>query len=204
MRWLRAAAALIAMALAIVGPYQPDATAQPSGRTYLVKLATDLPDGDLDDGVCSTVDHTLSSDVPDPETCTLRAAIQNANLDSTKDTVKFAFSTLTTIKLKSYLPVLQNPVEIDGWTQSPGESRIPEPAVRVDGVGLPRLSCGPIQMGSNAVAHGRAFVVLGARSLIRGLNISGFPCDDIVVWNAPDTVISANFIGTNPEGSKVD
>jgi len=59
-------------------------------------------------------------------------------------------------------------------------------------------------MGSNAVAHGRAFVVLGARSLIRGLNISGFPCDDIVVWNAPDTVISANFIGTNPEGSKVD
>lgn len=206
-RWLRAAAALIAMALAIVGLYHPDATAQPSGRTYIVKLATDLPDGDLDDGVCSTVEHTLSSHVPDPETCTLRAAIQNANLDPTKDTVEFAFGTPTTIKLKSYLPVLQNPVEIDGWTQShpvSGGTRIPEPAVRVDGSSLPRLSCGPIQTGSNAVALGRAFVVFGARSLIRGLNISGFPCDDIVVWNAPDTVISGNFIGTNPGGSEVD
>ncbi len=207
MRLLRAAMALIAMTLAIVGLYHPDATAQPSGRTYIVKLATDLPDGDLDDGVCSTVEHTLASQAPNPETCTLRAAMQTANHEPTKARIEFAFGTPTTITLKSYLPALQNPVEIVGWAQPrPGDggSRIPEPAVRVDGTGLPRLSCGTIQTGPNAVALGRAFVVFGAQSLIRGLNISGFPCDDIVVWNASDTVISGNFIGTNQQGSEVD
>ncbi len=115
MRWLEAATAFTAMAFTII----PSATAQLSGHTYTVKLATDLPDGDLDDGVCSTVEHTPQNpQPPDPDTCTLRAAIQNANRDPTMDTVEFAFGTPTTITLEAYLPILQNSLKIDGWAQS--------------------------------------------------------------------------------------
>jgi hypothetical protein len=181
-----------------------------AGDTYTVRLATDLPDGDLNDGICSTVENTPQNpNPPDPATCTLRAAIQTADRDADKDTVAFALTGSTPIALTTYLPDLHNPIAIDGWTQPgmpTGGSTVPRPLVRVDGNGLGRVSCDDqvIATGPFSQNTGRAFVIFGAESLVRGLNISGFPCDDIIVWNAPRTIISGNYIGTNPAGDEIE
>ncbi len=183
-----------------------------TGDTYRVRLETDLPDGDIGDGICSTVENSPQNrNPPDPATCTLRAAIQTADRDADKDTVAFALTGSKTIALSSYLPEMHNPIAIDGWTQPgmpTGGSTVPRPLIHVDGSGLDRvrLSCDTlaIEPGPFFQNRGHGFVIFGAESLIRGLNISGFPCDDVIVWNAPRTIVSANYIGTNPAGDEID
>ena len=87
-----------------------------------------------------------------------------------------------------------------------GGSTVPRPLIRVDGSGLGRVSCDnqAIETGPFSRNTGHGLVIFGAESLIRGLNISGFPCDDVIVWNAPRTIVSGNYIGTNPAGDEID
>src|SRR6187397_2480144 len=67
------------------------ASAAASGGPIVVKLETDAADGYLADGECSTVPPTPQNPIPPVNlaTCTLRAAIQNANKDEDKSVVKF-------------------------------------------------------------------------------------------------------------------
>jgi len=176
------------------------------GATYVVKVAEDKSDTDLDDDKCSTVPipQNAPKPPPNPETCTLRAAIQNANKNADKDIVAFQLTDSTTIALGGSLPVLEHPIDIDGWTQndtSGGGSTVPQPPVRIDGTSLGRVSCSEETQGPHA---GNAFAVEADGSRIRGLNVFGFPCDDIVVWGATGTTITGNYIGTNAAGTEID
>src|SRR4051794_27688331 len=127
----RAIVALVGALLPLLTVESPVAHAA-GGRTYTVVLESDLGDGDLSDGVCSTV----PASPPDPATCTLRAAIQNANRDAAKATIAFALGPPGVISLSQYLPNLRRPVDLDGWTQPGSRSTgtpIPRPGVRIDG-----------------------------------------------------------------------
>jgi hypothetical protein len=175
------------------------------GATYTVKVAEDKSDTDLTDDKCSTVPIPQNGPKPppNPATCTLRAAIQNANLDADKDVIAFQL-TDPTIVLGGSLPVIQHPTEIDGWTQnntSAGGSTVPQPPVRLDGTGVPRVTCTEETPGPFT---GNGFVVEAGQSLIRGLNIFGFPCDDVLVQGAAGTTITGNYIGTNATGTAID
>src|SRR5262249_45217311 len=131
------------------------------GQTFTVMLGTDLPDGDLSDGTCSTVDHNSP---PDPSTCTLRAAMQEADHTEALDTIAFNLPGPTTISVGSYLPDMHYPVVIDGWTQpgmTSGLTSVPPPLIRVDGSAAPRISCQDelIQTGPFSQNEGRGFLL---------------------------------------------
>jgi uncharacterized repeat protein (TIGR01451 family) len=200
-RTLAVVAAMVVSSALLVSLGSASSAADSSPPTFVVTLATDVPDGDLTDPWCSSVEKPNQ---PDPATCTLRAAIQNANLDQDKNAIEFALPGLTTIQLDASLPVVEHPVEIDGWTQnntSPGGSTVPQPPVRLDGSGIPRVSCND---DTDTTGPGRGLIVEGEQSVVRGLNTFGFPCDDIVVWGAAGTTITSNYIGTNADGSAID
>ena len=211
-----AIAATLVVAVFVFSLGATPTAAAPGGGPFVVKLGgaieNDLPDTDPDpgndDGICSTVNSPPEDPKPaNANTCTLRAAIDNANHDPDPSTIEFALT--DPIELSGYLPDLMHPVTIDGWTQSganPGAGLIPQPAVRIDGTQLQRHTCqdpdGQVILEQGNTGYG--FVVFGANSMIRGLNIFGFPCDDIVVYNAPLTRISGNYIGTNANGTAID
>jgi CSLREA domain-containing protein len=82
------------------------ATAQPQAKTYTVNSDTDAPDANPGNGICATAGGK----------CTLRAAIQEANLDGVPSTINFAstFQGTHTI-LGCNLPALtENNTTIDG------------------------------------------------------------------------------------------
>src|SRR4051794_26622568 len=71
------------------------------------------------------VDSTLDSDLQGcvdatPDDCTLRGAINKANLDVSADVINFGIPSAgtKTITLGSALPPISKPVTIDGYTQS--------------------------------------------------------------------------------------
>ena len=79
----------------------------------------DFPDGTFDgssDGRC----FTGNSSATGMEECTLRAAIQQANISSGTDTINFDIPTsgLATIAPADDLPMVTKPLTIDGYTQS--------------------------------------------------------------------------------------
>jgi CSLREA domain-containing protein len=110
------------------------ASAQASPPSFEVLDAGDEPDGDLSDGVCSTVDP--DSGGPDPATCTLRAAIQEANRAPDRNSITFALPAGATIRLTWMLPPLDQPVEIAGSPATLASTTIPAPPVRIDGAQL--------------------------------------------------------------------
>ena len=87
-----------------------------AGHTYVVTSASDKPDRKVGDGIC---DVTASSSTT---VCTLRAAIMEANADTAGDRIRFAItggsSAVKTIKPASALPVITEPLVIDGTTQA--------------------------------------------------------------------------------------
>lgn len=81
-----------------------------SQTTYTVNTTDDLPDNNLNDAICADVNGN----------CTFRAAIENANKTSNKDTVAFNISGSApfTIAINfNILPNIVEPIIIDGRTQ---------------------------------------------------------------------------------------
>ncbi len=125
------------------------------GTTFIVNSQADSGDTNPGDGICS------SSGV-----CTLRAAIQEANLTPDLDTINFTIpiSGLRVIQLSSSLPTITNPVIIDGYSQ-------------------PGSSSNTLAVGNNAVFKvevrlpdcyfGSLFEVTGGNTTIRGLILNG-------------------------------
>ena len=90
---------LILSLMSLLPPAQPVFSAPDA--TYTVNNSGDLPDDDLDDGVCDT------SDAAPGEQCTLRAAIQQANVpNSGHDTI--LFNGFRVIAPSSELPALSH------------------------------------------------------------------------------------------------
>ncbi len=106
---------------------RPEADAGP--QTFVVDSDADQPDADVGDGVCAV-------DALDGGGCTLRAAIQEANASTDKDTITFS---VATVAPTSTLPAITEPVIIDGGTASAtaisgsAESGNQDPALTIEG-----------------------------------------------------------------------
>src|SRR3954469_4204665 len=116
----------------------------------------DEPDNNLADNLC----HTAAG------TCTLRAAIQQANATSGVDTISFNIpgTGVHTITPATALPTITDPVTIDGYSQ-PGAS-LNTQAIGDDAVLL-------IELAGNGVSGGISglFITAGS-STVRGLVIN--------------------------------
>jgi CSLREA domain-containing protein len=120
---------------------------------------------DPGDGVCDTTE------------CTLREAIDAANVDTTADTI--TFSVAGPIVPASALPAVSNPITIDG-----GSGRT---EIRGPGAG-------------SAVAGLQINVPAGPATVVRNLVLDGFQLG-IDVESASATTIQSNFIGTTTAGT---
>ena len=97
-----------------------------SQTTYTVNSTADLPDININDSVCIDAQGN----------CTLRAAIQNANKTSNKDTIEFNISGNApfVITVTDVMQPIQQPIIIDGRTQL---DYINSPIIEIDGSSLP-------------------------------------------------------------------
>ena len=168
-RWATWLAALTIVAMATSG------NAEAGGNTYTVNSiidSVDIAPGDLQ---CSTS--------PGGSTCTLRAAIMEANTFSDTDTIDFHIGTgPKTITVGAALPPITQPVIINGTTQ-PGY------------VGLPLVQLN----GNNLDADG--LVVTSDGVTIKGLVINRFRQDQIELRSGGPATIQGNFIGIDTTGT---
>ena len=127
---------------------------------------------DHNDGVCDGGD------------CTLREAIEAANLNAGTDTVAFAIGTgLQTITLSTDLPLITDPITIDGTTQ-PGFAG--SPIIEIN--------------GTNAENHAGLDIRAG-NSTVRGLVLNRFNTAAILLATKGSNKVEGNYIGTNVAGT---
>ncbi len=114
----------------------------------------------------------------------LRQAILDANANAGPDVINFSIGSLQqTIVLASLLPVITDPVTIDGWTQ-PGFA------------GVPLIEVHP---ASEVIGDG--FKITGGDSVLRGLVLNRFRGHAIVLETGGGNVIEGNYIGTEVTGT---
>jgi uncharacterized repeat protein (TIGR01451 family)/CSLREA domain-containing protein len=142
-----------------------------SAASIVVTSAGDGSDLVPGDGACVTVTGD----------CSLRAAIQEANALPGADTI--TFSGVTLVEPAGALPTIGETLTIDGSVMS---GPVSLPAVQIDGSSVPGTADG--------------LTINAGMSEIRGLAISGFGGDGIVV-RADDVNIVASFIGTDLSGT---
>jgi parallel beta-helix repeat protein len=161
----------------------------------VVNSTLDLDDVDTADGVC---DASAAFE----DTCTLRAAIEQANATSGADQIEFAIpkflrdpnTGVATISPQSPLPPITEQVTIDGYSQ-PGASlntkKVGDNAVlkiELDGTNVP--SDNGLEISSSS------------GSVIRGLVINRFSEGILVTGDGSvGNRIEGNFIGTEPTGT---
>ncbi len=152
----------------------------PASGAYVVDSTGDAVDATPGDGICST--GILLS------TCTLRAALQEANAHAGPDVINFnlpggGVQTLS----PAALPIISQTVTVDGYTQ-------------------PGATANTLALGSDAslrVELKRALQFNGAAtagSIVRGLVINGAGLS-LQLSNATGVTISGNYIGTNAAGT---
>jgi CSLREA domain-containing protein len=163
--------------------------------TFAVNFTGDLPDRNVGDGVC---DVTTSTE----DTCTLRAAIQEANATSGADTIGFnilspasdcnATTRVCTITPTSVLPPVTERVTIDGYTQ-PGAS-LNTKAVGDD-------AALKIQLDGTSAGGVGLKIQDASNSVIKGLIVNRFGEGITVGGDSVANRIEGNFIGTGPKGT---
>lgn len=140
---------------------------------------------DVNDGVCS-LSH-----------CSLREAINAANANSDVNTIAFsvAGSGVHTIQPSTPLPIISNPVIIDGTTQ-PGYA-VGAPVIELNGVNAVTTYPDPLPpidlVGINIVG--------ASDSAVRGLILNGWGYGGVGILNGSNNIIQGNFIGTNAAGT---
>ncbi|MDW5290227.1 T9SS type A sorting domain-containing protein [Formosa sp. PL04] len=163
-----------------------------SQTTFTVNTTDDLPDNNINDAICADANGN----------CTLRAAIQNANKTSNKDSIEFDLSgtaPFTIAITTSELPTIGYPVIIGGRTQS--EYAISNsPVIELDGSGLPINNSGLKIYGFSDTSE------------IYGLSIGGFQRLDVSPFSggygidvlSDNTIIQSNYIGLKPDGTTLN
>ena len=159
----------------------------------------DFPDGTFDgssDGTCD-VDSGTTGDQ-----CTLRAAVQHANVTSGADAIHFSIpgTEVHTISPSSILPPITEAVTIDGYTQ---DSDTPDPS--------DDAKPNTLEQGNNAVLKieldgENAGGVPGLRiwdpfTTVKGLIINRFDRTGVVISEGLNTV-EGNYIGTDAAGTQ--
>jgi trimeric autotransporter adhesin len=154
---------------------------------FTVNSTGDGADADTTDNVCQTAT---------PGQCTLRAAIQQANATVALDTIGFNISGPGphTIAPATLLPVITNPVVIDGFTQ-------PGSLANSAGPGAPTNAVMKIEL-SGASAPSGFGLSLGGGSTVRGLVVNRFGLGAIQAAGF-DNVIEGNYVGLDVTGSSV-
>jgi CSLREA domain-containing protein len=176
--------------------------------TFIVNSTADAPDATSGDGTCQTT--TMGE-------CTLRAAIQEANATTDKDTIAFNIPSTDTgcnttsgvcmINVGSSttasgqsLPDIIQPVTIDGYTQSGAEEN--DILVARDGTNAKLL----IELnGANVTSStSRNGLAINASDVeVRGLVINRFSGTGIFIFfDGSHAEIGGNFIGTDPSGTQ--
>ncbi len=153
---------------------------------------------DTDDGAC-TPQGIFGRD------CTLREAINAANSndnDPAVDLISFSIPgegvKTITVTQDSFLPVIDEAVTIDGYTQ-PGATpnTLTQPG-RTDANLLIELD------GTNVGPGTSGLVIVGSNITVRGLVINRFSADGIRIAAGLGTnnKVEGNFIGTDPSGTQ--
>jgi CSLREA domain-containing protein len=173
--------------------------------TFTVNSFADLADVQLD-GTCDANAGVAVS-------CTLRAAIQEANFIEGADTINFAITgagphTISPGFLVSEdLPTISDPVTIDGYTESLDEATPASPNTLASGTNAVLKI---VISGASAPAGSNGLTVESGGTTIRGLVISGFQRSGFVGGHGiffSDTAgntnnrVEGNFIGTNSTGT---
>ncbi|MDT7807412.1 MAG: hypothetical protein QOJ70_1225 [Acidobacteriota bacterium] len=138
---------------------------------------------DADDGTC------------DSAHCSLREAINASNANIGTDTIVFNIAGVGvhTISPASALPLINDPVNVDGYTQ-PGSSVNTSP--NSDNAVL------KIELdGTNAGAGTTGLTFNADGSTVRGLIINRFKGNGIQSLSRSNNVVTGNFIGTNAAGT---
>ena len=148
-----------------------------SGATFTVNSTGDAADINTADGICDTGGGV----------CTLRAAIQQGNALAGADAVSFSLAGpgVQLIVPGSALPIITQPLVLDGWTQG-GMGYTGPPLIEIDGTNA----------GSGVVG----LTITGDASTIRGLVINRFGGGGILLNGADGNTIAGCYIGTNSLG----
>ncbi|MGH3144657.1 MAG: hypothetical protein ACRDTR_02540, partial [Rubrobacter sp.] len=163
--------------------------------TFTVNLTGDGSDMNLADDACDTL-ALLGRQ------CTLRAAIQQANATANAggpDLIDFGFfgDGPYTISPASQLPIITQPLIIDGYTQSGASENTLDQPGRSDASIQIELD------GTNAglSATGLVFGIGVSDCVVRGLAINDFGEDGIVFISSTGHKVEGNFIGTDASGT---
>jgi hypothetical protein len=142
-------------------------------------------------------DTLVVTNTSDSGTGSLRQAIIDANTVAGTDTITFNIPGAGphTIQLLSALPVISEPVVIDGYTQ-PGTSP------NTSGPGLGTNAVLEIELdGTNAGADVNGLHIVAGSSTVRGLVINRFEGTGIVLETNGGNILEGNFIGTDTTGT---
>lgn len=169
--------------------------------TFVVNSTGDAVDVNLGDGICETAT---------PGECTLRAAMQEANINrGATDSIIFDIPDATdlpphTIQPTSALPILTDAVVIDGTTEP---DYVDHPVVEVEG-SLAGTAHGLYIEADCCTVQDLPF--FGGNSTVRGLAIHSFQgttcpvysdCAAILLAWGGNNVIEGNFLGTDVTGT---
>lgn len=143
----------------------------------------------------NTGDPTCDASADPGEQCTLRAAIDQANVASDSDAIHFDLPAVgvNTITLGSQLPTITAPITIDGFTQSDAEPN-------TNPMGEPSNAILRVELDGENTTNANGFTVFqgAAGSVIRGLVINRFDYSGVNVGGA--TTVEGNYIGTDATG----
>lgn len=142
--------------------------------TFVVNSTSDGADDQVGDGVCRT---TLG-------TCTLRAALQEANSVVGPHVINFAIAGqgVKTIRPNSDLPIIAQAITVDGWSQ--GDARI---------LGRPLIEIS----GENTQAYNGVQLAV-AGSVLQGVIVNGFRGHGVFVNYG---TLRSSWVGTDSTGN---
>ena len=184
-------------------PLAARALPPPPATTFVVNATSDRGDQQPGDGSCFTGVRIDDGVGLLPE-CTLRAAIEEANLTTAADTIAFAIlsqdsgcdptTKVCTIRPASPLPFIYQPVTIDGYTQ---------PGARPNTAAVGTNARLRIEVdGTNAANNHVGLEIRVSDTVVRGLVINRFDAGIIVFGATVDDVhIAGCFLGTDPSGT---
>ena len=146
-----------------------------AATTFVVGSTGDERDAVTADGICLTA----------ATTCTLRAAIEQANALAGADTIKFALAggPPYSIQPATDLPVITTSLMIDGTSQS-----------GYTGTPLIELS-GSLSTGSHV-----GLWILGGTNLIRGMVLNSWS-NCAILMDGGETTVESSYIGLNAAGT---
>jgi hypothetical protein len=169
-----------------------------ASTTFTVNSTGNATDAVVGDDVCET---STSGE------CTLRAAIQEVNATTDPDTINFNVSGtgcvagVCTISPASELPIITQPVMINGYTQGDGTPGDPS-----DDATENTLAVGDnakLKIRLDGTEAGNGLKIEADNSTVKGLVVSNWENGVFLGVDATGNAVRGNFIGTDASGSNL-